>query len=179
MLRRYDRSRVSLVQRAADGTEFVLVNAIELDYLEEFGHEHGAQAAIGTELSWADTMEFLDELLEHGTQPDQILAHSWRSGQLVICERLSVHMSKFALTRVVAPVHACRSKIVECPAKHAGDNRSVFHSPTPYASHPDGTPSYASLPEPQGRRLMARTFLTSDSWEPTSRLWQSGAASAV
>ena len=85
---RYDRSRVSLVQRAADGTEFVMVNAIELDYLEEFGDEHSGQAAIGRELSWADTMEFLDSLLERGTQPDQILAHSWRPGQLLICERL-------------------------------------------------------------------------------------------
>ena len=97
-LRRYDRSRVSLVQRAADGTEFVLVNAIELDYLEEFGDEHSGQAATGRKLSWTDTMEFLDALLEHGTQPDQILAHSWGSGQLVICERLGVHLSHISLT---------------------------------------------------------------------------------
>eukprot|EP01043_Picozoa_sp_COSAG02_P049231 COSAG02_NODE_4925_length_4831_cov_2.178149_2_plen_113_part_00 len=84
----YDRSRVNLVQEAADGTEFVMVNAIELDYLEEFGDEHSGQAANGRELSWADTMEFLDSLLERGTQPDQILAHAWRPGQLVICEHL-------------------------------------------------------------------------------------------
>ena len=157
---RYDRSRVSLVQTAADGTEFVLVNAIELDYLEEIADDQAVQTTHSTPLSWAETMEFLDALLERGTQPERILAHAWCSGQLIICEHSCMHRCELSRRH---------PETAHCPiVKSAGDNRSVFHSPTPYASHPDGTASYASLPEPQGRRLMARTFLTSDSWEPAS-----------
>ena len=85
------------MQKAADGTEFVLVNAIELDYLEEIGDEQAMQTTHSTSLSWAETMEFLNALLERGTQPEQILAHAWCSGQLIICERSCMHLSQIAL----------------------------------------------------------------------------------
>jgi hypothetical protein len=177
----YDRSRVSLVQKASDGTEYVLVNAIELDYLEEFEEEEeDDEGASGKKLSWHETMGFLDALLERGTQPDKILAHSWRAGQLVICACARNPQAypppahaplsgACATTTNTASGPLLRIILTSLPpCLFAGDNRSVFHSPTPYASHPDGTPAYAALPEPQGRRLMARTFLTSETWEPSS-----------
>eukprot|EP01052_Picozoa_sp_SAG31_P007386 SAG31_NODE_352_length_17229_cov_9.658669_11_plen_263_part_00 len=114
-----DRSRVRLVQEDDEGS-FVMLNAIELDNLEETGPDGVTRA-----LSWMDSMQFLIALLTPGTQPEHVLVQDWRPGQLVIW-----------------------------------DNRSVWHSPTPYREDSQGRPGYAMLQESQGRRLMARTFLT-------------------
>ena len=76
----FDRSRVSLVQTGADGSSHLLVNTLELDHLEEGG----------VELSWEESMSFLEALMERGTQPEEILVHSWRPGQLCLWDNRSV-----------------------------------------------------------------------------------------
>jgi hypothetical protein len=81
---RVDHSRVSLVQRdPTTGDEYVLVNGIQLDGLEEHGQK----------LGWQESMDFVRAVLAPLTRQSTAFAHTWKSNQLVIWDNRTVQHS--------------------------------------------------------------------------------------